>query len=262
MLYSVKKVDDDFFRTTIGSLGRDVVNYYTGESTRVIVEPNGTLDGGKIYCRSESWIKRGDIIKISDEWYVVSQLSNLASDIFNVGVITRCDVALKMRLGNFVYDVPAVASKYSGNSNVRGIIDDSVEGKLSFITGYTKEFDELKDNPCVTVFGKVWQIGDFLNVNNVLTVYCQGAGAVAEEICIEPIPLEYKVGDSIDLKVHVLNTADDTVPKDLKITVAGVGVGTINGTTITFNKTGLTNIMIQSAELGTFYLSPEIKVIA
>lgn len=260
MIYSVKKVDDNFFRTTIGSLGRDVVNYYTGETTRVIVEPNGTLDGGKIYCHSESWIKRGDIINISGEWYVVSHLSNLASDIFNVGVITRCDVKLKMRLGKFVYEVPAVASKYSGNSNVRGIIDDSVEGKLSFITGYEERFNELDDNPCITVFGKVWQIGDFLNVNNVMTVYCQGAGNVSNEICIEPIPLTYKVGDTIDLKLHVLNTTNDKIPDDVKIQISGIGMATVDGTKITFLKTGLTSIMITSTKLQTYYVSPEIRV--
>lgn len=262
MIYSVKKIDDNIFRTTINNEGRDVVNYYTGQTDKILVEPNSSLDGGKIYCRNTSWIRRGDIIKVSGNWYVISHLNNLASDVYNVGVITMCDVRLKMRLGKFVYEVPAVASKFSGNSNVRGIIDDSVEGKLSFITGYTKEFDELTDNPCVTVFGKVWQIGDFLNVNNVLTVYCQGSGGVSEELCIEPIPLEYKVGDSIDLKVHVLNTANNTMPDDLKITVSGVGVGTVNGTTITFNKTGLTTIMIQSAKLKTFYMSPEIKITA
>ena len=261
MIYNIKRVDDNFFCTTIGSLGKDVVNYYTGQTDRVIVEPNANLDGGKIYCRSESWIRRGDIIKVNGNWFVVSHLSNLASDVFNVGVITMCDVKLKMRLGNFVHELPAVASKYNGNSNVRGIIDDSTEGQLNFITGYCEEFDKLKDNPCITVFGKVWQIGDFLNVNNVLTVYCQGASsAIGEEICIEPIPLTYKVGDSIDLKVHVLNTADDTIPKDLKITVAGVGVGKVDGTTVTFNKTGLTNIMIQSSTLGTFYMTPEIRI--
>lgn len=262
MLYNVRKVDDNFFQTTIGSLGRDVVNYYTGETTRVIVEPNGNLDGGKIYCRSDCWIKRGDIIKVSGEWYVVNHLSNLASDVFNVGVITRCDVKLKMRLGRFVYEVPAVASKYNGNSNVRGIIDDSVDGKLSFITGYEERFDELDDNPCITVFGKVWQIGDFLNVNNVMTVYCQGAGNVPNEICIEPIPLTYKVGDTIDLKLHVLNTTDDKIPDDVKIQISGIGMATVDGTTIKFLKTGLTSIMITSTKLQTYYVSPEIKVTA
>ncbi len=260
MIYSVKKVDDDFFRTTIDSLGKDVVSYYTGQTDKVIVEPNGNLDGGKIYCRSESWIKRGDVIKVNGNWFVVSHLSNLASDVYNAGVITMCDVKLKLRLGKFVYEVPAVASKYSGNSNVRGIIDDSVEGKLSFITGYDERFDELDDNPCVSVFSKIWQIGDFLNVNNVMTVYCQGASGVSPEICIEPIPLAYKVGDSIDLKVHILNTTKNDIPKDLKITVSGIGMGTVDGTTVTFNKTGLTSIMIQSAELKTYYVSPEIKI--
>lgn len=259
MIYNVKKVDDDFFRTTIDSLGKDVVNYYTGETDRVIVEPNANLDGGKIYCRSESWIRRGDIIKVSGEWYVINHLSNLASDVFNVGVITRCDVALKMRLGYFVHEIPAVASKYNGNSNVRGIIDDSVEGKLSFITGYHEEFDKLTNNPKVVVFGKVWQIGDYMNVNNVMTVYCQGTSA-SPEICIESIPLEYKVGDTIDLKVHVLNTAKDTVPSDLKIQVSGIGMATIDGTKITFLKTGLTSIMLTSTELQNYYVSPEIKV--
>lgn len=260
MIYNIKKMDDDIFRTSVDHTGREVISYYTGETDKVIVEPNSNLDGGKIYCRSNSWIRRGDIIKISDNWFVVSHLSNLASDVYNVGVITMCDVKLKLRLGNFVHEVPAVASKYNGNSNVRGIIDDSVEGKLSFITGYDEKFDQLDDNPCITVFGKVWQIGDFLNVNNVMTVYCQGASGVSEEICIEPIPLTYKVGDTVDIKVHILNTAKDVVPKDLRITVAGVGVGSVNGTSVTFNKTGLTNIMIQSAELGTFYMTPEIKV--
>lgn len=262
MIYSVKKIDDDIFRTTINNLGRNVVSYYTGQTDVVLVEPNSTLEGGKIYCKKESWIRRGDIIKVSDEWYVVSQLSNLASEVFNIGVITRCDVALKIRLGNFVHKLPAVASKYSGNSNVRGIIDDSVEGKLSFITGYNEKFDELDDNPCVTVFGKVWQIGDFLNVNNVMTVYCQGAGSVSPEICMEPIPLTYKIGDSIDIKAHILNRADETLPSDLTIKATGIGMGTVDGTTVTFNKTGLTSIMISSNELKTYYVSPEIRVTA
>lgn len=260
MIYSVKKMDDDIFRTSVEHTGRDVVNYYTGETDRIIVEPNASLDGGKIYCRSDSWIRRGDIIKISGNWFVVSHLSNLASDVYNAGVVTMCDVKLKLRLGNFVYEVPAVASKYSGNSNVRGIIDDSVEGKLSFITGYEKRFDELDDNPCITVFGKVWQIGDFLNVNNVMTVYCQGAGARSAELCIEPIPLTYKIGDTIDIKAHVLNRADETLPEDLTITTTGIGMGSVDDTTVTFNKTGLTSIMLSSNELKTYYVSPEIRV--
>ena len=261
MIFSVKKIDDEFFRTSIGKLGKEVVNYYTGETDKVIVEPNTALDGGKLYCRTDSWIKRGDIIKLSGNWYVVSHLSNLASDVFNVGVITMCDVKLKMRFGKFVYEVPAVASKFSGNSNVRGIIDDSIEGKLSFITGYAEQFKELEDNPCISVFGKVWRLGNFLNVNNVVNVYCEGfTYTINPEICIEPIPTTYKIGDSVDLKVHILNTTKDEVPSDLKITVSGVGVGTVNGTTVTFNKTGLTTIMIQSKELGHFYMSPEIRV--
>lgn len=260
MIYNVKKVDDDFFRTTIGSLGKDVVNYYTEQTDKVIVEPNANLDGGKIYCRSDSWIRRGDIIKVNGNWFVVSHLSNLASDVFNVGVITMCDVKLKMRLGNFVYEVPAVASKYNGNSNVRGIIDDSTDGQLNFITGYHEEFDKLTDNPCIIVFGKVWQIGNYLNVNNVMTVYCQGAVGVSPEICMEPIPLTYKIGDAIDIKAHILNTAKDTLPSDLTIKVTGIGMGTVDGTTVTFNKTGLTSIMISSNELKTYYVSPEIRV--
>lgn len=261
MKYSVNKIDDDFFRTTLNRAGKDVVSYYTGETDKIIVEPNANLDGGKIYCRSESWIKRGDIIKVNGNWYVVNHLSNLASEVYNVGVITICDVYLQIRLGKFVYHVPAIASKYGGNSNARGIIDDSVEGRLTFITGYTKEFDELDNNPCISVFGKVWQIGDFLNVNNVMTVYCEGKqGYIAPELCIEPIPMTYKVGDSIDLKVYVLNTTDNDIPDDLKITVSGIGMGKVDGTTVTFNKTGLTNIMIQSAELKTFYMTPEIRV--
>lgn len=259
MIYSVKRVDDNFFSTTVDSLGKEVVNYYTGETAKVIVEPNANLDGGKIYCKSDSWIKRGDIIKLNGEWYVVNHLSNLASDVFNCGAITRCDVALKMRLGSFVHEVPAVASKYSGNNNVRGIIDDSVEGQLNFITGYDEKFDKLTNNPKVVVFGKVWQIGDYMNVNNVMTVYCKGASA-SPEICIEPIPLEYKVGDTIDLKMHVLNTADDNIPDDIKIQISGIGMATIDGTKITFLKTGLTSIMITSTELKTYYVSPEIKV--
>lgn len=261
MIYSLNKMDDEIFRTTINNVGRDVVSYYTNQTDKVIVEPNAQLDGGKIYCRSDSWIQRGDIIKVSGNWFVVSQLSNLASDTYNVGVITMCDVRLRIRFGYFVYDVPAIASKYSGNSNVRGIIDDSVDGQLSFITGYHKEFEQLTDNPYVLVFGKVWQIGDYLNVNNVLTVYCKGKDTVTSpEICIEPIAKEYKVGDSIDLKIHILNTVNNTVPDDIKITVAGTNMGTVNGTTVTFTKAGKTSIMITSSELKTYYVSPDITV--
>lgn len=261
MIYSLNKMDDDIFRTTINNVGRDVVSYYTNQIDKIIVEPNTQLDGGKIYCRSDSWIQRGDIIKVSGNWFVVSQLSNLASDVYNVGVITMCDVALQIRLGNFVYHIPAVASKYSGNSNVRGIIDDSVEGKLSFITGYHEEFDELTDNPCVTVFGKVWQIGNYLNVNNVMTVYCEGASStMTPEICIEPIPLTVKVGDTIDLKVHILNTSNNTVPGDLKISMSGTNMGTVNGTSIRFDKAGTVTITLTSSSLKTYYTSPDITV--
>ena len=158
MFYSAKKIDDTIFTTTINTVGREITNYHTGATDTVLVEPNANLDGGKIYCRSNSWLKRGDIIKLSGNWYVVNHLSNLASDVYNAGSITMCDVVLKMRIGYFVYEIPAVASKYSGNSNVRGIIDDSVEGQLNFITGYDELFDSLDSNPCVNVFGKVWQI--------------------------------------------------------------------------------------------------------
>ena len=262
MIYNIKKMDDDIFRTTVNHQGREVVNYYTGETDTILVEPNASLDGGKIYCRNTSWIKRGDIIKVSGNWFVVSHLSNLASDVYNAGIITMCDVELKLRLGDFVYNVPAVASKYSGNSNVRGVIDDSVDGQLSFITGYHKEFDELDDNPCVSVFGKVWQIGNYLNVNKVMTVYCQGVtDAMPIEIGIEPIPLTVKVGEPIDLKIHLLNTASMELPSDLKFTLSGIQAGTVDGHTVTFNKTGKFNITITSKTLGNFYTTPDITVI-
>ena len=261
MIYNTKKIDDNMFAQTLAGQGREVVNYYTNQTDKVLVEPNSQLDGGKIYCSSESWISRGDIIKISDNWYVVSQLSNLASDMYNIGVITMCDVKLLIKLGSFVYNIPAVASKYSGNSNVRGIIDDSTEGQLSFITGYHKEFDELTNNPCITVFGKVWQIGNYLNVNNVMTVYCQGkTGTIKPGLGIEPIPLSFKVGDKVDLKVHVLNTTKNTIPEDLKITLAGTNMGIVNGTTVTFTKIGKTSIVVESRQLGAFYQTPELTV--
>lgn len=262
MLYNVKKVDNDIFKSSIDHVGREVINYYTGQTEKVLVEPNSTLEGGKIYCRSDSWIQRGDIIKVSGEWYVVMQLSNLASDVYNVGVISKCDVALRLRLGKFVYEVPAVASKYSGNSNVRGVIDDSIDGQLSFITGYHEEFDELDDNPCVTVFGKVWQIGNYMNVNKVMTVYCQGVtNAIAVELCVEKIPDTVRVGEEIDLKIHVLNTASMTVPSDIKITLSGTNSGTVDGNKIKFTKTGTYSFTITSKTLGVYYTSPDIKVI-
>jgi hypothetical protein len=184
----------------------------------------------------------------------------LASDVYNVGAITRCDVSLLMRLGYFVYDIPAVASKYNGNSNVRGIIDDSTEGQLNFITGYHEEFDKLTDNPCVTVFGKVWQIGNYLNVNKVLTVYCQGRqGATQPELCIKPIPTTVKVGDTIDLDIYVLNTTANDIPSDLKITVSG-DYATVKGHQVTFTKSGITSIMLTSQMLGDYYVTPDIQV--
>ena len=260
MFYSAKKIDDNIFRTTINSVGREIVNYHTGALDTVLVEPNANLDGGKIYCRSDSWLKRGDIIKLSGDWYVVNHLSNLASDVYNAGAITRCDVILTMKIGYFVYEIPAVASKYSGNSNVRGIIDDSIEGQLSFITGYDELFTRLDSNPCVNVFGKVWQIGDFLNVNNVMTVYCQGMSNPQADLCIKPIPLEYKLGDSIDLEVHTLNYGPNELPHDLEIKLSGKDMGDVNGNTITFTKTGVTSIVIQSKYLGAYYVTPDIKV--
>lgn len=260
MIYSVKRIDDNIFRTTIDHVGRDIVNYHTGETAKVLVEPNANLDGGKIYCKSDCWLKRGDIIKLSGDWYVVNQLSNLASDVYNAGTITRCDVTLTLKIGYFVYEIPAVASKYSGNSNVRGIIDDSVEGQLNFITGYDELYTRLTNNPYVNVFGKVWQIGDFLNVNNVMTVYCQGAGTVSPDLCIEPIPLEYKLGDSIELKVHTLNYGPNELPDDLEIKLSGKDMGDVSGNTVTFTKTGVTSIVIQSKYLGAYYVTPDIKV--
>lgn len=262
MIYSVKRMDDEMFRTTLHHQGRTVVNYYTGETDVILVEPNASLDGGKIYCNSNSWIRRGDIIKVSGNWFVVSHLSNLASDTYNAGLITMCDVSLKLRLGKYVYEVPAVASKYSGNSNVRGVIDDSVEGQLSFITGYHEEFDELDDNPCVSVFGKVWQIGNYLNVNNVMTVYCQGVdSAMPVELCVEKIPETVRVGEEIELKIHVLNTASMAVPSDIKITLSGTNSGTVDGNTIKFTKTGKYSFTITSKTLGVYYTSPDITVI-
>ena len=116
MVYNLKKVDAQMFESQINGLGRDVTSFYTKETDKILVEPNSSYDGGKIYCRKESWIKRGDIISISDNWYLVSNLSNLASDVYNVGTITLCDVRLTIELGNFTYEVPSVASKYSGSS--------------------------------------------------------------------------------------------------------------------------------------------------
>lgn len=258
MVYNFRKIDANMFKSNMDGLGREVVSYYTQETDRVLVEPNTSYDGGRIYCYKDSWIKRGDIISISGNWYVVSQLSNLASDIFNVGAITLCDVYLTLKLGNFVYEVPAVASKYSGSSNVRGIIDDSVEGKLSFITGYHKELDEVSNNPYVALFGKIWQIGDMMNVNNVMNVYCQGCDKLPQpQIGMSPIETTYKVGDRINVKFYWLNTNEneameyDTTDHTLaQIDVKG---------NILFLRRGSVNI-VATGEDGTMYVSPNITI--
>lgn len=257
MVYNFRKMDSDVFKTNLKGLGRDVVSYYTKQTDRILVEPNSSYDGGKIYCKSDSWIKRGDIIKISDNWYVVSQLSNLASDVFNVGTITLCDVYLTLKLGNYVYEVPAVASKYSGSSNVRGIIDDSVEGKLSFITGYHSEFDAVSDNPYVTLFGKVWQIGDIMNVNNVVNVYCQGCETLPNpQIGISPVESSYKLGDRFNVKAYWLNT---TTGGELTYRV-NTGNAEIdeNGNVHCIGR-GSFNVVVVGED-GTMYVSPNISV--
>ena len=259
MVYNFKKMDASVFKEQLKGLGRDVVSYYTKETDRVLVEPNSSYDGGKLYCYKDSWIQRGDIISISNNWYVVSNLSNLASDIYNVGTITLCDVYLTVQLGNYVYEVPAVASKYSGSSNVRGIIDDSVEGKLSFITGYHKEFDEVTGNPYVALFGKIWQIGDMMNVNNVLNVYCQGASSVPKaKIGISPVESTYKMGDKIDVKSYWLNTNDN---KEIKISVNDKAVAEVDAQgKIHFLRRGTVNIVATCEENGIMYISPNITV--
>lgn len=258
MVYNFQKMDSFMFRDHVRGLGRDVVSYYTKETDKVLVEPNTSLDGGKLYCEKDSWIKRGDIISISGNWYVVNQLSNLASDIFNVGTITLCDVYLSLKLGDFVYEVPAVASKYSGNSNVRGIIDDSVEGKLSFITGYHKELDEVSDNPYVALFGKIWQIGDIMNVNNVVNVYCKGAEKLPNaQIGMSPIEKEYKVGDKINVKFYWLNT-NEKKEMTYSTTDATIAQIDINGN-VHFLRRGTVNI-VATGEEGTQYISHNITV--
>ncbi len=258
MVYNFRKMDDNIFKTSLQGLGRDVTNYYTQETDRILVEPNSSYDGGKIYCKADSWIKRGDIIKISDNWYVISQLSNLASDIFNVGTITLCDVYLTVKLGQFVYEVPAVASKYSGSSNVRGIIDDSVEGKLSFITGWHEEFNNVNDNPYVVLFGKVWQIGDMMNVNNVVNVYCKGAETLPKaQIGISPISLTGTIGERIEVKPYWLNTTEN---KEITISVNNNEVAEIdNKGRVHFLRRGTVNI-VAVGENGTMYISPNITV--
>ena len=258
MVFNFKKIDAGMFKTNMDGVGRDVINYYTLETDRVIVEPNSSYDGGKIYCYKDSWIKRGDIISISGNWYVVSQLTNLASDIYNVGTITLCDVYLTLQLGNFTYEIPAVASKYSGNSNVNGIIDSSVEGKLSFITGYHSELSELDDNPYLALFGKVWQIGNLMNVNNVLNVYCKGAEALPKaKIGMSPCEKTYKLGEKFNVKFYWLNTTDE-----------GTMTYSINNGNATINSKGEVhctargtfNIVATGSKDGAMYISPNITV--
>lgn len=260
MVYNFKKVDASIFKSNMDGLGREVVSYYTKKTDKVLVEPNSSYDGGKIYCYKDSWIKRGDIISISDNWYVVSQLSNLASDVFNVGTITLCDVTLTVKLGDFVYEIPAVASKYSGNSNVRGIIDDSVEGKLSFITGYHKELDELNDNPYVVMFGKVWQIGNLMNVNNVLNVYCQGSESVPKaQIGMSPIELTQSIGNRLDVKLYWLNTTDNF---EITLSTTDETIAEVdNNGRIHFLRRGSVNIVGICKENGVMYISPNITVV-
>ena len=259
MIYNFRKMDNEIFKSNLQGLGREVQNYFTQEKEKVLVEPNSSYDGGKIYCRSDSWIKRGDIINVSNNWYVVSNLSNLASDIYNVGTITLCDVTLTLQLGKYVYQIPAVASKYSGSSNVRGIIDDSVEGKISFITGYHKELDELSDNPYVVMFGKVWQIGNLMNVNNVLNIYCEGAEqAPKAQIGMSPIKTEYSLGDRQEVKFYWLNTTEQNT---ITYSVNNDDVAEIdNQGRVHFLRRGTVNIVATCPENGIMYISPNIKV--
>ena len=258
MVYNFKRIDAGMFKTNMDGLGREVKNYYTHETDKVLVEPNSSYDGGKIYCYKDSWIKRGDIISISDNWYVVSNLSNLASDIFNIGTITLCDVYLTLELGDFTYEVPAVASKYSGSSNVRGIIDDSVEGKLSFITGHSAEFDEVTNNPYVALFGKIWQIGDIMNVNNVVNVYCQGAETLPKaKIGMSPCERTYNLGDRFKVKFYWLNTMEG---KEMTYSI-NTDMATIdqNGNVHCVDR-GVFNIVATGAKDGAMYISPNITV--
>lgn len=259
MIYNFNKMDKQIFESNLQGLGREVEHFFTQEKDKILVEPNSSYDGGKIYCKAGSWIKRGDIIKLSNNWYVVSNLSNLASDIFNVGVITLCDVELTVELGNYVYQIPAVASKYSGNSNVRGIIDDSVEGKISFITGYHQQLDELNDNPYVVMFGKVWQIGNLMNVNNVLNVYCQGAvTAPKAKIGMSPIKTEYALGERQEVKFYWLNTTEKNT---ITYSVNNDDVAEIdNQGRVHFLRRGTVNIVATCPETGVMYISPNIRV--
>lgn len=246
------------FKTNMDGLGRNIVNYYTKKTDKVLVEPNSSYDGGKIYCYKDSWLKRGDIISISDNWYVVSNLSNLASDVFNVGTITLCDVYLTLKLGEFTYEIPAVASKYSGSSNVRGIIDDSVEGKLSFITGYNKEFDQLNDNPYVALFGKIWQIGDYMNVNNVVNVYCQGTDKLPKaQIGMSPVEKTYKLGDKFKVDFYWLNTMEGG---EMTYSI-NTGNATIDSKgNVHCTARGTFNIVAMGEKDGAMYISPNITV--
>ena len=258
MIYNLKKVDAQMFKTQMDSFGRDIVSFYTKETDRILVEPNSSYDGGKIYCRKDSWVNRGDIISISDNWYLISNLSNLASDVYNVGTITLCDVTLTVELGDFTYEVPSVASKYSGSSNVRGIIDDSVEGKLSFITGYHKEFDDIVGNPYVVLFGKVWQIGDTMNVNNVMNVYCQGAEQLPQpKIGMSKVETKCKLGDRFKVKMYWLNTTE-TEPITYSV---NMGIATIDQSgNVHCTGRGTFNIVGTGTVSGKMYISPDITV--
>lgn len=259
MLYNLKKIDDNVFTSQLDGLGRDVTEYYSNQKDRILVEPNATFDGGRIYCKKDSWIRRGSIISISDNWYLVSQLSNLASDVYNVGSITLCDVKLNVKLGQFVYEVPSVASKYSGSSNVRGIIDDSVEGKLSFITGYSPEFDQVDDNPYVVIFGKVWQIGDMMNVNNLVNVYCQGSeNTPTAQVGMSPIKTIYNAGDTENVKFYLLNSADKNNEITFGTNNNNVAIIDKNGK-IQFLRRGSVNITA-TCNSGAIYISPNITV--
>lgn len=258
MIYNFKRIDANAFKSNMEGLGREVRSYYTDEVDKVLVEPNSSYDGGKIYCYKDSWIKRGDIISISDNWYVVSNLSNLASDVYNIGTITLCDVYLTLKLGNFVYEVPAIASKYSGSSNVRGIIDDSVEGKLSFITGYHEEFDMVNDNPYVSLFGKIWQIADVMNVNNVVNVYCSGAEQLPrKQIGMSPVERTYSLGDKFNVKFYLLNSTEgETMTYSINTDAA-----TINDKgEVHCVRRGSFNIVAVGDDTGTMYISPNIIV--
>lgn len=243
----------------LDGMGRNIVNFYDNMEDRILVEPNSNYDGGKIYCRKGSWLQRGDIIKVLGRWYLVNQLSNLASDVFDVGVITLCDATLNVKLGTFVYEVPAVVSKYSGNSNVRGVIDDSVAGKLSFMTGFHENFKKVKDNPCFLLYGKVWQIADYMNVNNIATVYCSGVETQPsmKQIGMSQIERTYHVGDRVEVKFYWLNSAEDL---PIRYYVNNDDVAEVDSEgRIHFIRTGRVTI-VATAEDGTLFDSPQITV--